>query len=81
MKTFYFDTGVREPYLCNLLKGQVVKDGTMQIPFDVPDTVPDNASLQFLCSDKKAGKGLLCVEVSNTIMGSKYAFFQVFNPV
>ena len=77
MKTFYFNTGVTAPYLNNLSKGQVVKGGTMQIPFDVPDSVPDNAVLKCLCDNKDLYPELLCVEVSNTSMVSKYAFFFV----
>lgn len=86
MKTFYFDTGVTPKNRTELCKGQVWKNGTMQIPFDVPDSVPSNALLlglsnhldSFGYSDAK--NYIIRVEASNTAMVSKYAFFRVSCP-
>jgi len=48
MKTFYFNTGVR-PYEHNppvkLGKGEVLKGGVIQVPFDCED-VPDRCGFQ-----------------------------------
>ena len=86
MKTFYFNTGVRPQNRSVLCKGQIWRNGTMQIPFDVPDDVPSNATLLGLSNHLDSfgygnAKGyIIRVEVSNTSMVSKYAFFRVTNP-
>lgn len=78
MKTFYFNTGVTiiPPY-----GNQVRRGGTNQIPFDVPDSVPDNATLLFLCDNPDLPESkcdwCMVVPVSNTDMSSKYAYFRI----
>lgn len=81
MNTFYFDTGVK-PWNCNgLTKGQVWRNGTKQIPFDAD--VPKNSTLMFLCDNPNLGESrahnVRVVEVHNTVMVSKYAYFRVYN--
>lgn len=84
MTTFYFNTGVRPETLTNPrfkgpVKGQVVKDGTLQIPFDCD--APADAALLFLCDtpDLLESKcpGVIVREVSNTTMCSKFAYMRV----
>lgn len=81
MKTFYFNTGVSFVKYPFLYGNQVNKGGTKQIPFDVEDSVPDNATLMFLCSDPKLPESkhqnVIVVPVFNTDMVSKYAYFKV----
>lgn len=79
-KTFYFNTGVR-PYIHNppvkLSKGQVLKGGTVQIPFTCED-VPDNAEFKFACDDENYMKGVYLVRpILNSSLCSKFAFFLV----
>ena len=80
MKTFYFNTGV-EPYKHNppvpVMPGNVVR-GTICIPFDCED-VPENSTFLFACDNPEYQKGenIICREMKNTRMISKYAFFRV----
>lgn len=82
MKTFYFDTGVRFADFPTLYGRQVNRGGNKQIPFDVSDTVPDNAALLFLCDNPElpdAKRHDVLVElVFNTDVVSKYAYFRVY---
>lgn len=79
MKTFYFNTGVKQfghfPPV-PLMEGQVWRGGVKQIPFDCED-VPKNATFAFACDDPKlhAEAGYIVREMHNTIMASKYAYF------
>jgi len=87
MNTFYFNTGVNPttihnpefPYEYHKKVGNVIKGGVLQIPFDC--NAPKNAKLMFLCSDPELDEGkqsnVLIVEVFNTSMCSKYAYFKV----
>jgi len=83
MQTFYFDTGVR-PQNCNgLCEGQVWRNGTKQIPFDVTD-VPENAELMFLAptDDLPESKleNVIVRSVHNTTMAGDFAYFKVYKP-
>lgn len=83
MKTFYFNTGV-QPYKhtppVKLGPGQIMRGGTMQIPFDC-ENVPENAVFMFACDNDKlseaAYKNVIVREMFNTSMCSKYAYFKV----
>ena len=81
MNTFYFNTGVRSENSSILMKGQVWKDGVKQIPFDCD--VPKNANLMFLCDNPKLDESklsnVIVVEVFNTAILSKYAYFRIEN--
>jgi len=51
MKTFYFNTGVifqDYPYLHGT---QIVRNGSKHIPFEVADSIPDDAELLFCCDN------------------------------
>lgn len=79
MRTMYFDTGCTPENSPGLYKGQVWKNGTKQIPFDVD--APENATLLFL-SDKLDDEttlipGIIVREVFNTSMLSRYAYLRV----
>ncbi len=82
MNTFYFNTGVK-PYGHNpplkLTSGEVIKGGTVQIPFDCE--APLNATLLFLCDDDQRHEAscpnIKVFEVTNTAMVSKYAYFRL----
>jgi UDP:flavonoid glycosyltransferase YjiC (YdhE family) len=79
MKTFYFNTGVlshNKPL--GLMKGQMWKGGTMQIPFDCKD-VPENAIFKHASdeSEKDLPDNWIRREMFNTTMVSKYAFFLI----
>ena len=80
MKTFYFDTGVK-PYNHTppvpIMPGNVVR-GTLQIPFDCED-VPDKAVFLYACDAENASldKNVICREMKNTNMCSKFAYFRV----
>lgn len=81
MKTFYFNTGV-QPYKHNppvpLCEGHVMRGGTMQIPFDCED-VPANATFVYASDnpESKRESNLICREIHNSALCSKYAFFKV----
>lgn len=85
MRTFYFNTGVR-PYNHNppikISKGEVLRGGTKQIPFDCND-VPENAVFMFACDnpDLKVLKygDFIVREIFNSVLCSKYAYFRIFN--
>lgn len=81
MKTFYFNTGVRFADYPTLYGRQVNRGGVKQIPFDVADTVPDNAVLLFLCDypDLRESKqeGVIVEPVYNTDIISTYAYFKI----
>ena len=80
MKTFYFDTGV-QPYKHNppvkLSKGQFMRGGTMQIPFDC-ENVPENATFLYACDDPDSSrdKSLIVREIHNSGLCSKFAVFR-----
>lgn len=79
-KTFYFDTGVK-PYNHTppvpIMPGNVVR-GTLQIPFDC-ENVPDKAVFLYACDAENASldKNVICREMKNTNMCSKFAYFRV----
>lgn len=80
MRTMYFDTGVR-PYNSPILhEGQVWRNGTKQIPFDVD--APENASLILLCDNPELPEyqcdNIIVREVFNTAMISKYAYLRIY---
>ena len=85
MKTFYFNTGVR-PFIHNppvkLSAGQIMKGGTMQIPFDCED-VPEGAIFKFACENKDLRESkypnYIVREIHNSTLIAKYAYFQIFN--
>lgn len=57
--------------------GHVIKNGTLQIPFDC--NAPKNATLMFMCSNPNLPQaqipGVIVCDVFNTTMSSKYAYF------
>lgn len=83
MKTFYFNTGVR-PYIHNppvkIGKGQCVRGGTMQIPFDC-ENVPDNAQFLFASDNPEPmeakAENVIVREIFNSTLVSKYACFRL----
>ena len=86
MRTMYFDTGVSQtavythpPYHPRIFKGQVWRNGTKQIPYDVD--APENATEMFLCDtpDLPESKlpGVIVREVFNTTMSSKYVYLKI----
>ena len=79
-RTFYFNTGVR-PYIhvptVKLSEGQVLRGGTVQIPFDCED-VPENAEFKFGCDDPNIRGGYLVRPILNSALLSKFAYFQVY---
>jgi hypothetical protein len=81
MKRRYFNTGVKYSDYPSLYKNQVVRGGVKQIPFDVPDDVPDSAELLFLCGfpDLPASqrKNVMVVPILNSDIGSEYAYFRL----
>lgn len=81
MKTFYFNTGVRYSDYPFLYGKQVARGGTKQIPFDVSDTIPDDASLMFLCNNPELPESKIpnvaVTRVYNTDLFSKYAYFKL----
>jgi hypothetical protein len=74
----YFDTGCRPHNSPNLHKGQVWRNGTKQIPFDVD--APESATLLFLCDNPELPEAtdpaVLVREVFNTAMLSRYAYLR-----
>ena len=82
MKTFYFDTGVNPLLRTELYGEQIVKNGTVQIPVIVADSVPDNAILLF-CGDRpdsEKGPRVMVTEILNCgpkAILSKFAYFRV----
>lgn len=75
MKTFNFNTGVKNPEV--LMKGHVLSsNGVMLIPFSCED-VPDNAQFAFAGNDPTIAGNLIVSEMHNTAMSSKFAFFRV----
>ncbi len=81
MKTFYFDTGVK-PYnhtpRVSIMPGNVVRGGTLQIPFDC-ENVPENATFLYACDAENASldENIICREMTNTNMLSKFAYFRL----
>jgi hypothetical protein len=79
-KTFYFNTGVN-PYNFNPpiqpSKGQVVRGGTIQIPFVCE--VPEGAVFKFAANSREADvtKSLFMAEILEGRLLSKYAFFKL----
>lgn len=78
MKTFYFNTGVSRfsDYPC-LYGTQVCRNGTKQIPFEVPD----DAILMFCCDDpnleESKRNGVVVVPINCVALHSKYAYFKI----
>lgn len=79
MNTFYFNTGVRPENRRKLYKGQVWRNGTLQIPFDAE--APAHATLLFACdnADQPESKlpNVIVRPIFNTILLSEYAYFKV----
>jgi hypothetical protein len=79
MTTFYFDTGVTPHNNPHLWADQVWRKGTKHIPFTAD--APEDATLLFLSNNpdlpEKDYPGIIVREVSNTSIGSKYAYFRV----
>ena len=83
MNTFYFNTGVNPknvtnfPYEYHKNNGHLIKNGTLQIPFDCK--APKTAQLMWLCDnpnlDESKSKNVKVYPVFNTTMLSKYAYF------
>ena len=79
MKTFYFNTGVR-PFGHNpprkLGKGEIVKGGTVQIPFDC-EGVPENSTFKFACDNPNLPEAKYhhVAEIHNSALVSKFAYF------
>lgn len=79
MKTFYFNTGVRADKP-NAIDG-VDRGGVMQIPFDC-DHVPQGAEFLYACDHPDLhddDSNIICREIQNSKMISKYAYFRVTN--
>lgn len=85
--TFYFNTGVRPnfaakpPIEANPEHGQVLRHGTIQIPFQV-ENVPEDASLLFLCDNPDLPEGkyngrVVAKLLPGSGMVSKFAYFQL----
>lgn len=85
--TFYFNTGVRPnpcakpPIKASPEFGQVLRDGTVQIPFQV-EGVPENAFLLFLCDnpdlpESKVKNVLVAKLLPGSGMISKFAYFRL----
>lgn len=82
MKTFYFNTGVRPenvvnfPYKYHEEQGHVIR-GTLLIPFDC-EYVPEKAVFAFAADNIELAKDeLICREIHNSTLHSKYAFFKI----
>ena len=77
MTTFRFNTGVK---ICDNphIKGGINSgNGTVVIPFDCLD-VPKDAKFMFACDSKDLEKNdLICREIHNSELLSKYAYFSV----
>jgi hypothetical protein len=73
-QTFHFNTGVR-PYAhippVPIMPGNVVRDGTLQIPFDCE--VPENAFFKFACDNPEGRQWAFL----SGALASKYAFFSL----
>ena len=79
MKTFYFNTGVQSyMVILPLMKGHIIKGGTMQIPFDCDD-VPNKATFLYAqdTPPEIQHPNIIFREMHNTAMVSKYAFFRI----
>jgi hypothetical protein len=63
------------------MPGNVIRGGTLQIPFDC-EGVPDGAAFLYAGDTIKPGldKSVIYREMKNTNMVSKYAFFRVIPP-
>jgi hypothetical protein len=81
MKTFYFNTGVKYSDYPTLYGAAVVRNGVKVIPFDVDDSVPDNAVLMSMCDNPELPESklqnVIVVPVFNTDMISKFAYFKI----
>jgi len=84
---FYFNTGVKQSYsdkpwakesTAKPEKGTVFSpNGVMLIPFECDD-VPENATFKFACDyPELATEKLICREIHNSTLISKYAFFVI----
>ena len=79
MRTMYFDTGVRPEINSSLYEGQVWRNGTKQIPFDVD--APESAVLLFACNtpDLPESKipNIIVREIFNSTLCSRYAYLRI----
>lgn len=89
MKTFYFNTGVRQGIPENerhikgarpvpLCDGQVWRNGTKQIPFDCED-VPENATFLYASpyNNIPSGDNVIIRKIHNSTMCGEFAYFSV----
>lgn len=78
MRTMYFDTGCTPANSPHLFKGQVWRNGTKQIPFDVD--APESATLMFLCSNPNEPEalmpGVIVRKVHSTYLENYYAYLR-----
>ena len=63
-------------------RGQLVAlETNKQIPFDVSNEIPNNASLMFLCDNpdlpESKNKNVIVTPVFNTDIISKFAYFKI----
>ncbi len=81
MKTFYFNTGVKFSDYPFLFGHQVNRGGVKQIPFDVNDSIPNDAKLMFLCDNaelpESKASDVIVTPIFNTDIQSKYAYFRI----
>ena len=87
-KTFYFNTGVRPELVNNppfaydyhANKGNVIKGGTLQIPFTCDD-VPDGAIFLHACDipdlPESRSDSVIVREITGGGLLSKFAYFRV----
>lgn len=78
---FYFDTGVRPNHFATppiiAREGQVVKGGTIQIPFECDD-VPIGSTFLYACDGQKEEiNGIIKREIKNSVLISKFAYFRL----
>lgn len=83
MKTFYFNTGVKQgvnPYLDITATARPKKDGgyVMHIPFECED-VPESATFVFACDNPNLENhpDKIVREIFNSKLISKYAYFKI----
>jgi hypothetical protein len=80
MTTFYFDTGVN-PNGHNLYGQQIVRNGTVQIPFRC-EGVPSSATLMFACDNPNLPESkyewvMVAAIEPGSDMVSKFAYFRL----
>ena len=80
MARFYFNTGVTPDSGARLCRGQVWRGGTMQIPFDTDEDVPEGSVLLFASDtpdcEEASQSGVLVVAIRSEGLASEYAYFR-----